>query len=230
MKLSILLVLVLGAFVSVAPAAPLCVAGGTMASYEALGAGGCVIGDKLFSNFGYGSTVQGAGIPVLDSQVFLTPVIADVYNPGPGIVFSSANWVVSASGVDSLVDSSIFFSVSVLSGEPNMEDGTLTLSSFTVTGTGVADISETIGPSSTQLQVDSGGPFASHAYFPSTNTVTVAKDLFLFVAAGEPGSGFIQVNSFEEDFSETPEPVSVLLIGSGLLGLGLWRRRSIRRG
>jgi hypothetical protein len=230
MKLSVLLVIVLAAFVSAAPAAPLCIAGGTMASYEALGSGGCVIGDKLFSDFKYGSTVQGAGVAVLDTQVFLTPVVTDIYNPGPGIIFSSANWVLSASGVDSLVDSSILFTVTVLSGEKNMEDGTLTLSSFTPSGTGLADLTETISPSSIQLQVDSGGPLVSHAYFPSTNTVSVAKDLFLFVPAGEPGSGSIQVNSFEEDFSEAPEPMSMVLIGSGLLGLGFWRRRVVRRG
>src|SRR5271169_4216814 len=106
MKLSVLLAICLAVFVSTATAAPLCSAGGTMASYEALGAGGCVIGDKLFSNFIYGSTAQGAGVAVPDTQVFLTPVVADPYNPGPGIIFSSASWILSASGVDSFIDSS----------------------------------------------------------------------------------------------------------------------------
>ena len=66
-----------------------------MASYEALGAGGCVIGDKLFSNFVYGSTAHGTGVAVADTAVFLTPVNIDGVNPGPGIVFSSTDWVVS---------------------------------------------------------------------------------------------------------------------------------------
>jgi hypothetical protein len=231
MKLSILLIMVLTAFVSVAPAAPLC-AGGTMASYEALGSGGCVIGDKLFSNFKYGSTALGAGIAVLDTQILLTPVVADIYNPGAGIIFSSDNWVLSASEVDSMIDSSILFTVTVLSGEKNMEDGTLTLlSAPKPIGTGVvADLTETINPAGIQLHVAAAGSWVSHDYFPITNTVSVAKDLFLYVPAGAPGSGFAQINSFEEDFSEAPEPVSGVLIGSGLLGLGLWRRRAASRG
>src|SRR5260370_17713210 len=90
MKLSVLLVITVAAFVSAASAAPLCVAGGTMASYEVLGAGGCVIGDKLFSNFVYGSTGHGNGVAVADTAVFLTPVNIGGLNPVPGIVFSGA--------------------------------------------------------------------------------------------------------------------------------------------
>ena len=55
-----------------------------MASYEALGAGGCVIGERLFSNFGYVSTSGGNGTAVADTAVFLTPVDGA---QGPGIMF-----------------------------------------------------------------------------------------------------------------------------------------------
>ena len=97
MKVSVLLAISLAVFVSAASAAPLCVRGGTMASYEALGAGGCVIGDKLFSNFVYGSTAHGTGVAVPDTAVFLTPVERHGVNPGPGIVFSSSGWSSSLS-------------------------------------------------------------------------------------------------------------------------------------
>ena len=70
MRLSVLVVMGLAALGSVASAAPLCVAGGTMASYVALGVGGCKIGDKLFSNFFYGSTGRGTGVEWLPQQSF----------------------------------------------------------------------------------------------------------------------------------------------------------------
>src|SRR5258708_8332607 len=86
MKLSVLLAICLAVFVSAASAAPLCVAGGTMASYEALGAGGCVIGDKLFSNFVYGSTRPGTGVAVGGKPGFLTPVNAGGPHPRPSLL------------------------------------------------------------------------------------------------------------------------------------------------
>jgi hypothetical protein len=206
-----------------------------MASYEALGAGGCVIGDKLFSNFVYGSAAHGTGVAALDTTVFLTPVNATGVNPGPGIVFSSAAWVVpSASATTrSFVDSSIAFTVTVVDGPLLIEGGTLTLSSFSTTGTGIADITETINPAGLKLQVDGNGPLVSTKAFAPTSTVSVLKDLLVAVPIqGTSDGGFAQINSFEEDFNQTeaPEPVSAVLIGSGFLGLGLWRRRAVRRG
>ena len=235
MKLSVLLVITVAAFVSAASAAPLCVTGGTMASYEALGAGGCVIGDKLFSNFVYGSTGHGTGVAVGDTAVFLTPVNAGGLNPGPGFVFSSSGWVVPSASptTNSFVDSSIAFTVTVVGSPLLIQGGTLTLSSYSTTGTGITDITETINPAGVQLQVDGNGPFVSQKSFAPTTTVSVLKDLLVAVPIlGTGNGGFAQINSFEEDFNQTeaPEPVSTLLIGSGLLGLGLWRRRAVRRG
>src|ERR1700757_2498920 len=128
MKLSVLLAICLAVFVSAASAAPLCIAGGTMASYEALGAGGCVIGDKLFSNFVYGSTGHGTGVAVADNAVFLTPVNIGGLKPGPGIVFSSSGWVVPSASptTNSFVDSSIKFTVTVVNSPLFIEGGTLT--------------------------------------------------------------------------------------------------------
>jgi hypothetical protein len=229
MKLTVLLATIVVVFASAGQAAPLCVSGGTMASYEALGAGGCVIGNALFSNFVYGSTAFGSGTAAADTAVFLTPVDA---TQGPGIIFSSTNWSVSADAeLPSLVDSTIKFTVAIIDGSPVIRAGILTLSpSSTSGGTGTGGVGETINPSGLMLQVDINGALVSSQEFPPTNTVSVLKDLRVSVPPGVEGSGFAQINSFEEDFSEAPEPVSAVLIGSGLLGLGLWRRRAVRRG
>jgi hypothetical protein len=230
MRLLVIWAMTSAAFVGSASAAPLCISGGTMASYAALGVGGCQIGDKLFSNFIYGSTGHGTGVAVAASAVFLTPVGAGTFNPGPGIIFSSAGWIVPSGSptTNSFVDSSIGFDVTVIGGFPIMEDGTLTLSSFAVSGSGLADITETINPAGIQLQVDSqNGPLVSHGFFPNTNHVSVLKDLLVTVQANTTGS--TQIFSFEEDFSQVPEPVGSALLGSGLLALGVWRRRVSQR-
>jgi hypothetical protein len=224
MRLLIVLAVAVIALASTASAAPVCLTGGTLASYQALGSGGCMIGDLRFSNFSYVGTSQGQGSTVANTQVFLTPVGSGTLNPGPGIIFSSTGWSVprAANNNDSFVDSTIGFIVSTISGSQVIDDGTLTLSSFTVTGTGVGHIAETIN--ATSLQVDSGGPLVSRQVFALTNTVTVSKDLRVTVPTGNPNSGTAQINSFEEDFSEVPEPAASVLLGSGLLALGFWSR------
>jgi hypothetical protein len=240
MRLSVLLATVLVAFANIASTAPLCTSLGnsdhvaTMADYVAQSSVGCIIGDKLFSNFLYIGTAFGTGVVAPDTQVYLTPVGADTYNPG--IVFSSNGWVVpgAAPGVNSYVDATIGFTVTVLNGGHLIEDASMTLSSFATAGTARANIGETVTPGGAQgslnLAVDSAGALVSHQYFTPTDTVTVLKDLILAAPPSAFGSGSAQITSFAENFSEIPEPVGAVLIGSGLLALGIWRRRVSRRG
>jgi hypothetical protein len=204
-----------------------------MADYVSLGSGGCIIGDKLFSNFTYNATFYGSGAYVPAADVTLTPVGADTSNPG--ILFSSEQVFVSAAdpSVFSYVDLGIGFTVSTLDGSKVIEDASLTLSSFALTGTGRANIAETISPgaaSALLLSVDSSGPFVDHTLFTPTNTVSVLKDIIVSVPPSEEnlGSGTAQIFSFQENFSQVPEPVGSVLIGSGLLALGIWRRRATR--
>ena len=48
-----------------------CVPGGTLASYEALGATGCTVGPVLANNFGF-SVLSGSG-SATDTNIFVTP-------------------------------------------------------------------------------------------------------------------------------------------------------------
>ena|ERR1039457_1797742 len=234
MKLSVLLAATLFAFASMASAAPLCTAVGiTMADYVALGSTGCQIGDKVFYNFFYSSSGSGLGAGVPAGAVVLSPVGADTYNPG--IVFSSDNWFVpgpSSTG-NSIIDASLGFTVTVLPGGNPIDDASLTLGSFVQAGAGIATIGETVfaGDGFTQLGgralgVSAGGQLVDEVHFANTSTIQVKKDFELVVPAGSTGS--VRVSSFTENFSEIPEPVGAILIGSGLLALGAWRRRGSR--
>jgi hypothetical protein len=237
MKLTVLLAAILVAFASIASAAPLCTDIGnsdhiaTMADYVALGSGGCLIGDKLFSNFRYSPTSSGTGVLVPASAVTLTPIGADSYNPG--ILFSSNDWIVNGSDPSllSFVDASIGFTVTVQPGGNLIDDASLTLTSVAFTGTGSADVGETILAANGltalgALGVDASGPLTDEVSFAPTNIVLASKDMFVGVPAGSDGTA--QVFSFAENFSEIPEPVGSVLIGSGLLALGVWRRRASR--
>jgi len=233
MKVVALFVVGLSVLASTASAAPVCVGGATMASYVALGPGGCTIGNLLFSNFAYGSTGHQNGAAVPASQVFLQPVNIGTFQPGPGIVFSSELWFVNSASLidDSYVDSSIAFDVSTLGQARIIEGGTLILSSFSAAGTGMANVAETLTPEGSAgipLWVDSEGPFSSHVGFAPVDTVHVLKDLLIFVPQGD-ARGSARINSFEEDFSEAPEPVGSALVGSGLLAFAFWRRRASQR-
>ena len=232
MKLSVLLVATLVALASMASAAPLCTAvGSTMADYVALGSTGCQIGDKVFYNFFYSSSGGGLGVAVPASAVTLSPVGADTYNPG--IAFSSDNWFVPGGSTTrtSVIDSSISFTVTVLPGGHPIDDASLTLGSFDQVGAGTASIGETVlaADGFTQLGfmgVGTNGQLAAEVNFAPTSTIQISKNFALFVP--QNGTGSIRVSSFTENFSEIPEPVGAILIGSGLLALGAWRRHGNR--
>jgi hypothetical protein len=71
-----------------------CVPGGTLASYEALGATGCNVGPLLVNNFAF-SVLSGSG-SVTDSTIFVTPThpSSRVY----GLNFASTGFTVTGSG------------------------------------------------------------------------------------------------------------------------------------
>ena len=228
MKQLVLLMAVMASLCALATAAPLCVAGGTMTSYMALGSSGCEIGDKLFFNFNYAGTAGGAGVAVPSSAVTVTPVNTDPYNPG--LSFASSGWSLSGTRF-ALVDSTIMFSVKTLSGLALIDDTTMTLGQYSTTGTGLANIAETVNPYGIELEVDApSGPFTAHVTFDPISQVNVTKDLLVILPPTGVNSK-ASIASFTETFSQTktPEPYTFGLIGFGLVGVGLLSRRKYKR-
>src|SRR5437588_6142263 len=89
--LSIFLMLVLRL-----PAAPMCISGGTLASYEALGATGCTIGPQTVKDFTFSVVSSGGGaIPVTDANITVTPMFGAGFY---GTSFASTGFSVTGAG------------------------------------------------------------------------------------------------------------------------------------
>jgi hypothetical protein len=196
----------------------------------------CQVGDKLFFGFNYSGTAAGGAVAPTSSEV---TVNGDPSNPQePGLLFSSTGWTVSGTATllnPLYIDSNITFTAAVASSLPLIIDASLDFSGqFSTTGQGVANIGETVllgsGTGSIALAVDSNaGPFTDVKSFAPVSFVHVSKDLIVTVPRPFTGSntGSATITSLREGFSEqtAPEPLSAVLFGSGLVALGLIRRR-----
>jgi|CXWL01.1.fsa_nt_gi hypothetical protein len=218
-----------GAIPSMGSAAPVC-AVQSLQSYISLGSGGCTVLDKLFSNFLYSQS----GAP-LASQVTVTPLTDSLLNPG---VRFTGGFV--ATGI-SVVDAAWSFSVDVISGSPYKIHDVGLLIAGSANGNAFATLGETVclgglcpgsGPSvNLAANMFPGSAQATdHKVFAPVNRVTVVKDLLLLSGAplpGQIGPSFAHVSVIEQRFSQVgtvPEPATLLLLGSGLLGLALASR------
>jgi len=216
---------------------PQCASSGTLASYIALGAGGCIIEDKVFFNFSANIT---GNVPLSTSSVFITPITTAL---DPGILVNPNMLVMNTSGVgDFFQDLALHFSVRTLDLGARIKDvslglagggvlsGATSINEFVCVGGAFANpLAGTgcpVGNQVVNLNVANPPPilFVEQNFASLTNFVDVFKDIA--VHSGTAGSA--SISSFTQQFSEVPvpEPLNVILLGTALLAVApILRRR-----
>jgi hypothetical protein len=191
----------------------------------------CQIGDKLFYDFAFSASSNPVGNEPLGSDIHVAPDAGDGFS-NPGIIFSSG-FILAFPG--ETMDATITYTVATLSGSSVIQGYALTMAgSHTAdpAGLGSGSVTESFSnaPAATPL-VTTVGPLgtntntSSTGFLPWVSSTTVTTQIHL----QSPDSGpfdVVTISGIQEHFSENvPEPYETLLIGSGLLFFGLWRKR-----
>jgi len=201
-----------------------------VAGYDTYIGSSCGIDDKTFSNFSY-STAGTNHMPA--SSITVNPIDTPF---NPGFLFN-APWGVQAGETQ---DSLIGFTVSVNPGGNLIKDLSLFMFGAGVLGTGQVSVAETYCAGDTFANGCANGTTGSLLTLLNSNTsilianvtfdnpvsvVDVVKDITLL--GGSDGSAAL-VSGVQNQFSEVPEPGSLMLFGSGIAGLAGVLRRYVK--
>jgi hypothetical protein len=190
----------------------------------ALGSGGCQIGDKIFSNFSVTNASAWANV---------TPLNPDEHHMGFqfGGAFASTG---------ALFVASLSYDVTVIGGANRIHDMLLSVGGVGTIPPGVVfSIGEDVLDSSgiganllASLEVGNFGQpltlFDSATWLP-VNFIHVNKDITIFPFDNQGGTVAFNFSEVTQIVSQVPEPMTMSLMGAGLLALGVLGRRRRRQ-
>ena len=190
-------------------------------------ANACLIGDKLFYDFTFAVTGPTTVTPDT-SQINLS---GDTTHPSlnPGLVIQTGQFFLF--GPDTL-DVTISYNVATASGAALIEDYSLTIAGGNGNRTaGFGSVTESFNPANDGPLVTGFGPgvagvATAHEAFAPAYIAGTHVSTHIVENGGRTVSDQIDISLIRENFSETPEPYAPVLIGSGLVLLGLRRKRA----
>jgi hypothetical protein len=216
---------------------------GTLADYIALGAGGCTLGGLTFSDFGFTSTLDtisgGSTVGELAELIKVTPVDNAA---GPGFTYTELSGLTTAEGDNASLQSRLSLLVSSSSGSPIIEDQSLSETGIVGPGGGtgdtvaIEDILCLTGQIPLSTCTGAEGSVYDEFYGNQTFTTTFKNPTSNLGVLEEWDweslfASDVSSSSITDQYSlaPVPEPSSLLILSTVLLGLGATVRRGIFR-
>jgi hypothetical protein len=217
---------------------------GTYASYQALGSGGCTVGDETFSNFGDFSFTNTLNVDTIDtSNLVITPSVIGGVDE---LVFTYQDLPTTSGGFPTSTDVGVAggqtfsynFSYTITPSPNPIVDIQMLSTILNTNGASVSAVKDFNSDSNASSANDNGtehptltsvsGPVVSVA--STTGPYTVLDTISL-----EGQNGIAEQQDFTNEFTEgpfsstVPEPSSMLLIASGLICFGVTKKFRVNR-